>query len=335
MSAHTARVIAYFDQCLDDYRRFWGLDRHLSMHAGFYDARHRSHAAAMDNANRVLADLAGVRPGERVLDAGCGVGGSAMWLARHAGAEVVGVNIHPAQVEIARKHAARRRLGHRASFRLADYLDTGLPGESFDVVWALESVAHAPDKRDFLREAWRLLKPGGRLIVSDVFLTRPCRTRAEERAVRGWCDGWAVPDLVRAERFAAWAAEAGFGGVRFLDATPLVRPASRRMLLLAVALYPWARALQGLGLRTRVQTGNVAAAYYQYRIGRSGLGVYGILLARRPGADRRCPPRGRGDGVRGNEGDRPGSAGDRRTGPDDRGEGRHQRADRRPRCAGP
>jgi cyclopropane fatty-acyl-phospholipid synthase-like methyltransferase len=269
----------YFDQTHNDYRLLWGVDRHLGLHCGFSDGTQRRHDDAVLHMNRVLATLAGVSAGQGVLDAGCGIGGSAIWLAENLGAHVVGVNINARQVEQARALAHARGLEDRVHFHLADFCATGLAGESFDVVWALESACYALDKRAFLAEARRLLKPGGRLIVADAFLTRADLAADERRLVERWQRGWAIPGVASVEQLGHWLREADFGDVRFQDVTRHVVPSSRRIYLASLLFYPLGLLLYWLGLRTEIQTRGIASGYYQYRARRRGLGVYGIFLA--------------------------------------------------------
>ncbi len=82
--------------------------------------------------NRALADRIGMRPGQRVLDAGCGVGGSALWLAREGGVEVVGVTLVASQVERARRFAAEVGMAERVTFALDDYASRSFPAGAFD-----------------------------------------------------------------------------------------------------------------------------------------------------------------------------------------------------------
>jgi tocopherol O-methyltransferase len=154
---HIRRLVAYFEDTKRDYRLWSMTSTALAMHFGFYDENTRHHAEALVNMNRELATRAGLHGGERVLDAGCGVGGSAIWLARELGAGVVGVNVVPGDVERGRRYARRRKVADRVTFELQDMTRTDFPDESFDVVWAIESVCHVPDKREFLAEARRLL----------------------------------------------------------------------------------------------------------------------------------------------------------------------------------
>jgi len=95
------------------------------------------------------------------------VGGAAVFLARSFGCRVHGITLSARQVETCRRNAARYGVDHLTHFDRRDYLATGIADESFDVVWAVESVCYAFDKADFLREAIRLLRPGGRLVLAD------------------------------------------------------------------------------------------------------------------------------------------------------------------------
>lgn len=279
MTSQQQQVITYFDHTHNDYRLLWGIDRHLGLHCGYFDSPARRHDDAVVHMNRVLATTAQIAPDDRVLDAGCGIGGSAIWLAQNLGVRAVGVNICPKQLEQARQLARRRGLEEQVQFLLADYADTQLPGGSFDVVWALESVCHAEDKRAFLAEAHRLLRPGGRLVVADGFLARDDLAPDERRIVERWRQGWAIPHVASVARFRGWLDETGFRDVAFRDVTAHIAPSSRRIYRAALLFYPLGLLLHWLGLRTDVQTRGIASGYYQYLARRRGLGVYGIWLA--------------------------------------------------------
>ncbi len=162
---------------------------------------------------------------------------------------------------------------------MADYGATQLPSESFDVVWALENACYAPNKRSLLDEFWRLLRPGGRLVIADGFLTRTTLTPQERQLVERWMSGWAVPNVAGIDEFATWLREAGFRNPDFQDITAHVIPSSRRIYLASVLFYPLGRLLQGIGWRTAMQTRGIASGLHQYRVRRCGLGVYGLFCA--------------------------------------------------------
>jgi tocopherol O-methyltransferase len=75
-TSQESKVIAYYEATGVHYRRYWFSRTTLAMHFGYYDGSVKSHEAALLKTNEVLADIASIVGGERVLDAGCGYGGS-------------------------------------------------------------------------------------------------------------------------------------------------------------------------------------------------------------------------------------------------------------------
>jgi cyclopropane fatty-acyl-phospholipid synthase-like methyltransferase len=277
--SHGTSIDRYYDQTWLDYRFVWLAGRNLAFHFGHYDDTARTHAEALVNANRVLADRAGIRPGERVLDAGCGVGGSALWLARHRGARVVGLTRVAGQVRQAQRVAAARDDVHLPVFLQGDFTAPPFRAATFDVVWALESLCHAADKAAFYREAARVLRPGGRLVLAEYMLTGEPKGESARRIVSEWLEGWAMQNLATSAELREYACAAGFQASHFQDATATVVRSLRRLYLIAALTYPLALTARGLGLRSAVQHGNVIAAIRQYQALRRGHWVYGILCA--------------------------------------------------------
>jgi cyclopropane fatty-acyl-phospholipid synthase-like methyltransferase len=105
---------------------------------------------------------------KRVLDVGCGLGGPALLLARDYGAHVDGVNIVPRQVEWARSFMEGNGVSDRVQIHLGNAMELSFADESFDVVFCLEAAHCFIDKRRFLREARRVLRPEGRLLLADI-----------------------------------------------------------------------------------------------------------------------------------------------------------------------
>ncbi len=278
----TEDVIEYYDQCHADYKIVWRSHRNLCIHFGFFDDEHTSHAEALPNMNRMLADRARITSADTVLDAGCGVGGSSIWLAEHRGARVRGVNIQPLHLRIAREEARARGLEHLVRFEEQDYCATGFPAESFDVVWALESVCHCNDKLAFIGEAYRVLRSGGRIVVADFFQLRPDLDASQERRMRLWLDGWALPHLAHIDAFRSGLESAGFTGIESEDITANVMRSSRRLYKASRIVLPLSGTLEALGIRTSRQTANVIASHYQYTTIRDGLWGYGAFTGTKP-----------------------------------------------------
>ncbi len=123
--------------------------------------------------NRLTDKLSGlltITPGDRMLDLGCGIGEPAIRLAAAHDIEIVGVSISERQVRRANDRAAAAGLAGRLGFQCADAMDLPFPDDSFDLVWALESMHHMPDRWHVLRQAARVLRPGGQLAIGDFLL---------------------------------------------------------------------------------------------------------------------------------------------------------------------
>lgn len=276
----------YYHETWLDYRGLWMNGRNLAFHFGYYDEATRSHADALLNTNRLLAEHAAIKPGERVLDAGCGVGGSSQWLVRERGTQAVGVNLVVRHAAEARRRTSAPGPDPVPRFVAADYCETPFAAGSFDVVWAVESLCHAPDKGRFYREAARLLRPGGRLVVAEYMRTGRGLPPREERRVAEWVEGWAMPDLDTIDEHRDHARAAGLDDVRVDDFTDKARPSLRRLYRIARFCQPFDRIALALGIRSPTQSGNVTAAVRQYQTLRRGLWRYSVLLARKSPAQR-------------------------------------------------
>ena len=276
---HVSRIRAYYDETWLDYRLVWLPRQAPGMHFGYWDDQTSSHAQALVNLNRVLARSIGLRPGQRVLDAGCGVGGSAVWLAETASVEVVGITVVPNQVARAQRYAEERRVADRVVFAQQDYTQTRFPTASFDVVWAMESACHARDKRLFLAEARRLLAPGGRLGLVEYMRTDEQYGAADEALLASWLQGWAIPDLATSAQWMEWTRQAGFDDINVIDIMTGVMPSLRHLFQCAMFGWPFGLALRALQLRSAVQHGNIRGARDQYRAAKRGLWFPAVLTA--------------------------------------------------------
>lgn len=274
-------VVRYYDQTWADYRIIWLSRSNYAFHFGYHDRPGMRHRQALVRNNEVLADIAAVQPGDHVLDAGCGVGGTSCWLAQHRGATVVGITLVPDQVKRARAIAERRGVGDRASFEVADFSRIPYPDASFDVVWAQESLCHSPEKEATYREFHRVLRPGGRLVIAEYMRTTRDLSPLNQRIVRGWLSGWMMPDLSTIAEHSAMATAAGFSSTGVRNATEFVQPSLRRLFLRSAVLYPIAVLLRLLRIRSATQHGNVRASVLQYLALRRGVWGYGILSAHR------------------------------------------------------
>lgn len=275
-------IVAYYDETWFDYRALWLNKDNRAIHFGYWDDGAKNHADSLVAMNRLMAQAVGVTNGDRVLDAGCGVGGTSMWLAEALDAEVVGITPVQGQVERANRYATERQLETKVSFLKDDYHSTSFDDASFDVVWAQESLCHSHDKEVFSKEMSRVLKPGGRLVIAEYLrFTRPLDPK-NERLIHRWLSGWAIPDIETRDELVAALESAGFEQVEVRDLTHGVAPSLRRLYRVSILLYPIAAALRALRLRSSVQHGNVVGALDQWRSLRKKLWFYGLVTAVKP-----------------------------------------------------
>lgn len=221
-------IVSYYRE-MDASFAHWGRPGAYEMHYGYKTSPASDHFDSLARMNAVVADLAGVRADDLVLDAGCGVGATSLWLAAQRGVAAHGISISPLQVRKAARAAAARGLSRRARFSVQDYTATAFAAASFDVVWAMESLCHAPRKDEFLREALRLLRRGGRVAIADYFRERDALRAEERRTLRTWAHGWVMAIPPTAWDFRRRMEAAGFADVRCHDLTPFIGPDAAEM----------------------------------------------------------------------------------------------------------
>jgi cyclopropane fatty-acyl-phospholipid synthase-like methyltransferase len=221
-------IADYYDQTLTHYRFWWKMDESLAVHYGIWKPATRNFSEALQNTNQIMAEMAGIKPGETVLDAGCGVGGAAFYLASNYNCQVEGISLSERQIALAQSHGKRLGLNHQTRFSIADYLQTPFKNQSFDKIWACESLCYANDYSNFLKEASRLLKPGGRVVLSDYFLTEK-GISDPDAYLRKWGDTWAISRFNYAISFQEAVEKNGFKTISRKDFTPQIRKSAKRL----------------------------------------------------------------------------------------------------------
>lgn len=272
-------IADYYNSTQIHYEKWWDLGNSHSLHYGIWEAETKRFKDALANTNRILFNLAEIKDGYRVLDAGCGVGGAAVFIAEQKNTEVTGITLSEKQLSSARALLSHKNLGHRVNFELMDFTSTSFPDQSFDVIWGCESICHTPNKREFMKEASRLLKKGGRLVLFDFF--KSCENQTDKNNwLNRWCATWAVPPLITAGKFEEGLAQNGFSHIKTFDYTPKIRKTAKRMFYASsLAMIP-SETYKILNPQvSRFARNHYKCGLYQYKALKAGLWKYLALVA--------------------------------------------------------
>ena len=227
LSEHEREVESHYDDITEVYLRTWSTEH---IHLGLFEPGEAPDDAGAPGPPRMQRALermideivapAGIRATDHIVDAGCGVGGTAFHLARRHGCTVTGVNINRKQLEIANRKAVEAEERDRVRFEYADCA-RHLPfdDDSVDAIVNIESACHYSDRGRFLREVRRILKPGGRIVASDC-LARDGLTPAEyEKHILPLCKRWAWAGLESPATYARRLSEAGLDLIEYEELT--------------------------------------------------------------------------------------------------------------------
>jgi cyclopropane fatty-acyl-phospholipid synthase-like methyltransferase len=237
-------VEEYYDTNTLPFLRFGGSGVGVAaIHRQVWAPGVKDASAAFEYSNQLVLEwlLAESGAGSPVLDLGCGIGGTATWIAKRSQLQVTGVTLSRVQADLAEKRAERLGVGTACRFVCGDM--TALPFDDvFAGAYAIESLIHVADTERFFTAAARALSPGARLVVCDDFLAEGTALGADaepnDRAAH-WLatfrDGWRAHGLVTASGAKRAAAHAGFELVEERNLTPYLRTVSPLLVTLGAA----------------------------------------------------------------------------------------------------
>ena len=273
-------IITYYNTCENSYKDACHLEECQAMHLGIWDNGIKNLKQALFRENQKLAELGTIKSTDYVLDAGCGVGGSSIWLAKNIGCKATGITIVDSQVQKATQYAQKFSVSEKVNFLKADFIKMPFENNTFDIVWAINSVCYANPKTDFIAEAYRVLKPGGRLLLSDSFQGKEILTDSEKILLYNKTyNGWIVDHLATPDQFLNDMKKIGFKSQSYVDNSNITMKSVKRLYywFFPAALYNFFSKFMGKKF-TKIQLENTNMIPHLYQSFKKGLWQYGMIV---------------------------------------------------------
>ncbi|EYU40456.1 hypothetical protein MIMGU_mgv1a022585mg [Erythranthe guttata] len=228
-------VDTFYNLVTDIYEWGWGQSFHFSP-----SIPGKSHHQATRLHEEMAVDLLNVKPGSKILDAGCGVGGPMRAIAAHSGANVVGITINEYQVGRARAHNKKAGLDALCEVVCGNFLEMPFGDNTFDGAYSIEATCHAPKLEDVYGEIYRVMKPGSMYVSYEWVTTELYDENNPEHveAIQGIERGDALPGLRSYSDIADVAKRVGFEVVMEKDlAKPPANPWWTRLKMGRIAYW--------------------------------------------------------------------------------------------------
>jgi len=207
----------YYNLATDFFEYGWGDSFHFATRY-----KGESFKASISRHEHIIAKKLNMKPGEKVLDMGCGVGGPMRQLARFTGSDITGISINAHQVKRCNDINKQKGLSHLGRCKQMDFTaQTDHKDASFDKIYTVEALCHLNPRGPALKEAYRVLKPGGLLFDYD-WVTKNSsgydRSNPEHtKVIRGIEHGNGLPDVIHDTDLKQQFLEAGFELLEFYD----------------------------------------------------------------------------------------------------------------------
>ncbi len=209
MPITTDSVRTYYDENTNLFLKFSGSKKAQNIHRTLWMQDTKTLEDALNTSNSLIkTEIESVAPNNvRIADLGCGVGASLFYIypRLQQPAPALGLTLSPVQARLAQESANQLGLQDHIRFAEGDFTSVPLPSESLDAVYSVEAVCHAVDPEKYFKEASRLLRKGGKLILVDDYQAARPFTANENKWLKAYIDGWYVPGVRTIEQVISFA----------------------------------------------------------------------------------------------------------------------------------
>lgn len=198
-----SRIREHYDFLSPYFQQLWG----VHIHHGYWQTGRETKERAQEQLIEKLITRAGIKNGARILDVGCGIGGSAIYLNKKLNADVTGITISPTQVAIAKELAKENEA--EVDFLLMDAENMRFK-KAFDIVWSIEAISHLSHKEKFFKKCREILKPEGKLIFTDWFRASNLKASDQRRYIEPIEEAMVLARIESRNDYLRHLARAGF-----------------------------------------------------------------------------------------------------------------------------
>ncbi|MBT3464599.1 class I SAM-dependent methyltransferase, partial [archaeon] len=237
----------YYNQTQILYDLVYSKGTH-SLHYGYWYENTKNTKESILNNNKFIMESLDANSNDKILDAGCGIGGISLYLAKHTNAKIEGITLSEVQLKKARKLADKFKFSKNINFSIQDYTKTEYNDKSFTKIFGVESICYANKKIDFIKEAYRLLKKGGKLVVTDGFQIREYLNKKENKIYDDWLGGWGLTNLATVNSFQNDLKKIGFRKINYYDKLKDIKRTRNRIYNIGALAYVFSWILYKLGI---------------------------------------------------------------------------------------
>jgi tocopherol O-methyltransferase len=270
----TRDIAIFWNHLSEGFREVWG----PHIHHGYFEHSSELPLAAQEKLIEKLIHLLTISPQNKILDVGCGMGGSSLYLAKKFNAQITGISLSQRQVDMATEAAKQEKL-RGLTFKVEDALSlASFPDNEFDVVWSLESCEQFYDKELFIQQAFRVLKPGGDLMLATWCSGAEEYEGLEAKKYQKLCTAFQLPYMPTINRYVQILQRCGFAVMQNLNWSSQVKK-SWDMGLTRLNAYSLVKIFKISGWRGVLFARNAKLMKYGFE---DGMIEYGVLVARKP-----------------------------------------------------
>lgn len=227
MPITTESVRTYYDENTRLFLKFSGHNKAQNIHRSLWIPETKSLIDALNTSNALIkSEIESVAPTQaRIADLGCGVGASLFYIypRLHNPAPALGLTLSPVQARLAQESAKQLGLQDHIRFAEGDFTSVPFANESLDAIYSVEAVCHAVEPEKYFKEAGRLLRTGGKLILVDDYKSTHSFNPSEQKWFDAYIKGWYVPGVRTVAQTMSFAHKYQLNLERNNELTPYLR----------------------------------------------------------------------------------------------------------------